>query len=86
MSAVHPSPRECSDWRSLYLAAVFETNKHHVALRIHTAEKAIAERSRELFASRDYDGERHALQSASVGLRALGMCVQDESVQDREAA
>lgn len=75
MQSIDPSSRTCANWRNLYLAAVFETNTNRIPSRIQTAQKAIAERSRELFASRDNNGERSSLDSAVVKLQALGMCV-----------
>lgn len=74
-TGVEGFPMNASDttplsWRDLYLAAVFETSKNQIPLRIELAEKAIVSRSRELFASDANRAERDLLQSALVGLHA----------------
>jgi hypothetical protein len=61
------------NWRDLYLAALYETNKTNVPSRIEIAEKAIILRTRELF-SRTDPGERELLEAALVALHALRSC------------
>jgi len=60
-------------WKSLYSAAIAETNRAALGVRIAEAEAAIVARSRELFSETgtDVDIEREALEDALYALRAL---------------
>lgn len=65
------------NWRDLYTAALFETDKSRVPNRIADAEKAIVARARELFsAGADTIEEDQALDDALYALRALQNCLQ----------
>ena len=72
--AVAPNPSR--NWRELYTAALFETEKERVPSRIADAEQAILVRARELF-SNGYDTveEDQALDDALYALRALQSCL-----------
>ena len=64
------------NWRELYTAALFETDKERVPARIADAEKAILVRARELFAAgADTIEEDQALDDALYALRALQSCL-----------
>jgi hypothetical protein len=64
------------NWRELYTAALFETDKERVSTRIAEAEKAILVRARELFsAGADTIDEDQALDDALYALRALQSCL-----------
>ncbi|HEY1658465.1 MAG TPA: hypothetical protein VGG14_08965 [Candidatus Sulfotelmatobacter sp.] len=64
------------NWRDLYTAALFETDKERVPARIADAEKAILVRARELFAAgADTIEEDQALDDALYALRALQSCL-----------
>lgn len=64
-------------WRQLYTAALFETEKERIPVRIAEAEKAIVARARELFsATSDTIEEDQALDDALYALRALQNCLQ----------
>ena len=64
------------NWRVLYTAALFETDKERVPARIADAEKAILVRARELFsAGPDTIDEDQALDDALYALRALQSCL-----------
>jgi hypothetical protein len=64
------------NWRELYTAALFETDKDRVPARIADAEKAILVRARELFAAgADTIEEDQALDDALYALRALQSCL-----------
>jgi hypothetical protein len=68
------------NWRALYKAALFETNRDKLPERIADAEKAIIARARELFASTsDTIEEDQALDDALYALRALHSCVLRET-------
>ena len=78
-SAMHVSldPTELCKWRELYLAALFETDKQKLPLCIASAESAMSQRARELFAAPEGgDEEREGLQDALYALRALRHCIE----------
>jgi hypothetical protein len=65
------------NWRELYSAALFETDKNRIPTRIADAEKAIVARARELFsAGADTIEEDQALDDALYALRALQNCLE----------
>ena len=67
MNAASPS-----EWKDLYRAALFESNKSKIPSRITDAERRIAARARELFNSGDPDTlERSELNVALYALLAL---------------
>lgn len=64
-------------WGKLYCAALFETDRNRIPLRIADAEKAIVARARELFFSgADTIEEDQALDDALYALRALQNCLE----------
>jgi hypothetical protein len=66
-----------SNWRDLYVAALFETERSRIPARIAHAEKAIVARARELFsAAADTIEEDQALDDALYALRALQNCLE----------
>ncbi len=74
---VHLDPTGLCKWRELYLAALFETDKRKLPLCIATAELAMSQRARELFAAPEGgDEERDGLQEALYALRALRHCIE----------
>lgn len=75
--ANHTSPQfMLRNWRELYTAALFETDKNRIPARIADAEKAIVGRARELFAAgADTIEEDQALDDALYALRALQNCL-----------
>ena len=59
-------------WRELYRAALFETDKSKLSVRIADAELALVLRARELFhADEDHIEEEQALDDAMYALHAL---------------
>jgi len=65
------------NWRELYSAALFETDKDRIPTRIADAEKAIVARAQELFsAGADTIEEDQALDDALYALRALQNCLE----------
>lgn len=70
-------PTGLCKWRELYLAALFETDQQKVPLCIATAELAMSQRARELFAAPEGgDEERDGLQEALYALQALRHCIE----------
>jgi hypothetical protein len=77
VTSFHPSNES---WRDLYVAALFETDKNRLPVRISSAEKAIVARARELFAvGSDTIEEDQALDDALYALRALQNCLERRS-------
>ena len=77
MSAAQPFHSKVENWRELYTAALFESDRRRVPRRIADAEQAILARARELFsASGDTIEEDQALDDALYSLRALRNCLQ----------
>jgi len=69
-------PVPSRNWRQLYTAALFETERARIPSRIADAEKAIQLRARELFAAgSDTVEEDQALDDALYALRALQSCL-----------
>ena len=68
--AFSPTPTHV-EWKSLYRAAILETNKSAIRERISEAESAVLARGRELFYSEATLEEREALEDALYALRAL---------------
>jgi hypothetical protein len=78
MDATDPSSAASSipDWRELYTAALFETDKQKLPARMNEAERRLIQRSRELFAMPgDNIEEKHAVDDALYALRALRSCL-----------
>ena len=70
-------------WRTLYKAALAETDLQKLPLRIEEARRALILRSRELFStSPDYDAESEAVDNAMYALKALENCLKLKT-QDR---
>ena len=64
------------NWREVYEAALFETDRQKLPSRIAEAEKALILRARELFAmSGDTTEEGQAVDDALYALRALRNCL-----------
>jgi hypothetical protein len=64
------------NWRDLYTAALFETERERIPSRIADAEKAILVRARELFSTGcDTIEEDQALDDALYALKALQSCL-----------
>jgi hypothetical protein len=59
------------DWQSEYQAAILETDRKQLAMRIAGAESAIAKRLQALSQSADHRAELHAIGDALAALRTL---------------
>jgi hypothetical protein len=58
-------------WKTLYRAAILETNKRVLPQRVSEAEEAVIARRREIFYSSGNPEEKEALEDALYALRAL---------------
>ena len=59
------------NWKTLYRAAIFETNRNAIPERVSKAEKAVVARARELFGQAGTLEEKEALEDALYALRAF---------------
>jgi hypothetical protein len=81
------SPEILRNWRTLYKAALFESDASELSSRIEEARNALVLRSRELFAtSSNYDGEAEAIEDALYVLQALESCLRSNTKDRRHAA
>jgi hypothetical protein len=65
-----------TEWRQLYIAALFETDRSRIPARITEAQEAILIRTREMSsAGHDTIEEDLALEDALYALRALQSCL-----------
>jgi hypothetical protein len=62
------------NWKNLYTAALFETDKAKLAQKIAAAQIAIAARRREILVLGTDSAERRILDNAAFSLQALGEC------------
>lgn len=60
-----------AEWKVLYRAAIFETNKSAVLERVLEAERAVLARGRELFYRDGTPEEKEDLEDALYALRAF---------------
>jgi len=58
-------------WKTLYRAAILETNKRVLPQRVSEAEEAVRARGREMFYGGGSSEEKEALEDALYALRAL---------------
>jgi len=80
------SAKTLMSWRELYKAALFETETSKLQLRIEEAHRALALRSRELFAaSSSSDGETEEIENAHYALLALENCLKLKTKDRRRA-
>jgi len=74
MNPAFPPSLNRPDWRTLYRAAILETNKSVLPQRVSEAEEAVLSRGREIFYDRatgeDLE-EKEALEDALYALRAF---------------
>jgi hypothetical protein len=75
MSA-YPPCQDHADWKTLYTAAILETNKNLVPQKVSQAEAAIQARGRELFGTYGTGKEKESLEDALYALRAFRTALQ----------
>jgi hypothetical protein len=68
--AFSPCP-DHGDWKSLYRAAILETNKNAIPQKVSEAELAVLARGRELFHGGGTSEEKESLEDALYALRAF---------------
>ncbi len=71
MSSASPPCPKHPDWRTLYRAAILETDRKIIPLRVSTAEEAVIARGRELFYGNSTLEEKESLEDALYALRAF---------------
>lgn len=65
------TPNKPGHWKSLYRAAILETNKNAIQQKISEAESAALVRGRELFYGGGTGEEKESLEDALYALRAF---------------
>ena len=60
-----------TEWKSLYRAAILETDRRILPQRVSAAEQAVLARGREVFYNNGTPEEQEALEDALYALRAL---------------
>ena len=71
---MHTAVAACPDrtnWKTLYRAAILETNKNTIAQKVSEAETAVLARRRELFYGGGTREEKESLEEALYLLRAF---------------
>ena len=71
MDAPFPPCPDHRHWKTLYRAAILETNKKVILQRVFEAEQAVLARGRELFYTAGAREEEEALEDALYALRAF---------------
>ena len=71
MKPAFPLCPDHSEWKTLYRAAILESNKTVIPQKVSIAETAVLARGRELFYSEGTPEEREALEDALYALRAF---------------
>ncbi len=69
-----------TEWKTLYQAAILETNKSIVPRRVSEAEEAVIARGREIFYGTATCEEKEALEDALYALRAFKTAQQHEEL------
>jgi hypothetical protein len=77
MEAPLPSCAISADWKTLYRAAVFETNRGINSRLVAQAEKAVVARARELFYNDGSLEEKEAPEDALYAFHALKTALQN---------
>ncbi|HXW89775.1 MAG TPA: hypothetical protein VEK33_04445 [Terriglobales bacterium] len=76
MEKIPTAPSPVANWRELYQAALFETDRQRLSRRIALAEQALIARGRELFFNADaHVAEQQAIENALNALHALEICL-----------
>ena len=71
MKTVLPPLLNQANWKTLYRAAILETNKGVLPQRVSEAEKAVLAREREVFYGHASVEEKESLEDALYALRAF---------------
>jgi hypothetical protein len=71
MATAFPACPDRADWKSLYRAAILETNTSVIPQKVSEAEQAVLARRRELFYGSGTHEEQECLEDALYALRAF---------------
>jgi hypothetical protein len=71
MTTAFPPCLNRAEWRTLYRAAILESNKNVLPKRVSEAEEAVIERRREIFYANGSPEEKEALEDALYALHAF---------------
>jgi hypothetical protein len=71
MNMAFPACPDHTEWKTLYRAAILETNKSAIPGKVSEAERAVLARGRELFYGDGTQEEQESLEDALYALRAF---------------
>jgi hypothetical protein len=71
MTTAFPPCLNRAEWRTLYRAAILESNKNVLPKRVSEAEEAVIARRREIFYANGSPEEKEALEDALYALHAF---------------
>ena len=71
MTTAFPPRPTHAEWKTLYRAAILETDKTIIPQKVSEAQAALLARGREIFYSPATVGEKEALEDALYALRAF---------------
>lgn len=83
MNSASPSCLNRTDWRTLYRAAILETDKNLLPKRVSVAEEAVRSRKREISNGEETADERKALEDARYALRSFRTAWQYRTCETR---
>lgn len=75
------TPNPNADWRTLYTAAIHESDSGLILQRVSIAETAALTRQRELFYQGGNGEEKESLEDALYALRAFRTAIQNTMVE-----
>jgi hypothetical protein len=84
-TAFSPRPHH-GDWKTLYRAAILETDKNIIPQRVADAEQAVLVRGRELFYLGGTREEQEVLEDALYALRAFKSAAEHTEAESFDAA
>jgi hypothetical protein len=70
MAPAYPPRPDDTDWKTLYRAAILETNRNVIQQKVSEAESAVLARGRELFHTGGTPEEQESIEDALYVLRA----------------
>jgi hypothetical protein len=88
MTLAFPSCPDHGDWKTLYRAAILETNRNVIPQKVSEAELAVLARGRELFYGGGTGEEQESLEDALYALRAFRSALEhtETDITDTAAA
>jgi hypothetical protein len=86
MKKAFPPCPDYGDWKTLYRAAILETNKNVLPRKVSEAELAVLARGRELIYSGGTSEEKESLEDALYALRAFRSALEHTEAEITDTA